>query len=445
MLKLSAPKGALQVDKLMTAIEKKANNQTISERKAADLFIKLTHVFLPHFKEAKLELNHRIPICAAEYAELETILEQKWKDEALIEVWFNQKYGLVRDFMEMRAFEQLPRPVTASEIRHWLNDTNNTIYLDQITGLDWQNLGLRMCPPEISCFHFLTYIDLSNNKLQYFPPTLSLSKNLKMLILRNNRLREFSYDFSNFKKLNTLELNKNKLTKFSCNFSGCEQLRTLQLDQNRLETATCDLSYCSNLHIIRLEDNELTSFSWNLDDCIRLKILRLNNNKLSSISSDISNHPLEWFNIYKNPIKKLFCIRGQLFGNGKVYHHDGSILEGSFIRNKLHGKGKITFTNGDICQATFDQGQMTDIEITFQEAVSDNEIKEENLGAKMWILPNDIIYEGNWPDGKGKIFLEDGNATQGEFVKGKFLKSKKRQSLNLETTSSIQSKRIKRK
>lgn len=296
-LKQGVPEGVLQLRYEMQQIEDHP-----STHKTQTVFDQLIKVLSPLFIEAKMVPN----LNPASYTQLQETLRQKWEDEAFLTIW---NKGQLRNQLKLMRSLTGQGPQSLQEIRAWMR--NKPERLGKIYRLDLKDLGIKVCPQEISAFYNLKFLDLSGNQLKHFDLDLSQMTQLELLHIENNalslfssiltpctalnnlslagnKLTHFSADLTQATRLNYLKLSGNQLEEFSSDLRKCTRLLSLSLGSNRLRRFRVDLTQHPWLSDLSVAGNQLTDFRTDLRRCTRLSTLNISNNEISSFYSDLS-------------------------------------------------------------------------------------------------------------------------------------------------------------
>ncbi|GEM_PF-4328250 len=288
-LKNEVPHGVLGLRYEMKQIEEGPLRDTIQT-----LFDRLIKVLTPLFNETGMAPKLTLDSCT----QLQERLLQKWGDEAFLTIWKN---GKLRQGLKSIGSLKGQGPQSLQEIRAWMR--NKPERLDRVSWLDLKNLGLKICPQELSAFHDLSFLNLSNNQLKYFNLDLSKMPKLHTLIINDNQLSLFSSNLTPCAALKFLSLKRNRLTDFSVALTQAIELSHLDLAHNRLKSLSCDLSRCTQLFMLDLSFNRIEDFRLDLTQYPRLCSLYLSHNQLMSFSADLSRSTnLNWFDISGNRI-----------------------------------------------------------------------------------------------------------------------------------------------
>lgn len=241
-----------------------SNAENPLESPYSEYFRKLTKLFSAEFKEAGINLNNRIPCSRSEYTRIQSILEEKWGDEALVTMWSNTGCDLSNALQKIGAFDNQSIPEHLQEVKIWLSESKNEVFLNQLIIIDLSELNIKNSPREISRFQHLQTLNLCSNKLRNFSCDLSPCKELKMLLLFNNKIQKFDPNLSCNSELECIELSKNRLQNFSADLKHCTNLRLVNLSFNQLIEFSCDLTNSLKLETLNLTFNNLQKFHYNL-------------------------------------------------------------------------------------------------------------------------------------------------------------------------------------
>lgn len=183
----------------------------------------------------------------------------------------------------------IPDLKTASEIRNWLDDPNNSIILSKITELDLSNQNIRLLPTEIGQFFNLKKLDISRNMLTHLPNEFAVLSQLEELCINSNQLVAFPAAICRFAQLNKLDISSNKLGSFPLGILALKNLKILNLSNTQLSSLPPDIGQLTELSDLDLSDNQLSSLPKELEALTGLKELKLENNHFSVFPDAIVN------------------------------------------------------------------------------------------------------------------------------------------------------------
>lgn len=130
---------------------------------------------------------------------------------------------------KVKYFSELPVFQQAEGLRKWIQQDAG---IASLTELSIRSKGLRVIPPEISCFKELTELYLPNNILERLPEEIGSLVKLEKLLVYNNMLTSLPVSIGNLRNLKVLSLHGNALSGLPPEVGQLENLEQLSLYQN---------------------------------------------------------------------------------------------------------------------------------------------------------------------------------------------------------------------
>ena len=285
-LKENAPRGPLDIPKIMGTIEKEYRHSQVNV-----FFYCLQNKLQADFDRAGISQRSELLVTPSELVELQDRLQAIEENRALELIWerISPHFQFNGD-----------GPVGHQEIRVWLNNPAHEEMINGVQELDLVGLDLKVLPKEISRFLGLTSLNLEHNELSSLPESFGALTRLTTLNLSHNRLTSLPKSFGKLSGLTILELNSNRLTNLPESFGALIRLTELRLDNNHLTSLPESFGKLTGLTVLTLNDNRLTSLSESFGKLTGLTELYLDNNhltslpesfgKLTSLTSLVLNH-----------------------------------------------------------------------------------------------------------------------------------------------------------
>ena len=273
-LKENAPRGPLDIPKIMGTIEKEYRHSQVNV-----FFYCLQKKLQADFDRAGISQRNELFVTPSELVELQDRLQAIEENRALELIW-NQGIRFHFQFNGVG-------PVGHEEIRAWLNNPAHQEMINGVQALNLSGLGLKVLPKEISRFLGLTSLDLRDNQLSSLPESFGALTGLTSLDLSGNRLTSLPKSFGALTRLTTLNLNSNRLTNLPESLGALTRLTELRLGSNYLTSLPESFGALTDLTELFLSNNHLTSLPKSFGKLTGLTILDLNSNHLTNLPESL--------------------------------------------------------------------------------------------------------------------------------------------------------------
>ena len=340
-------------------------------KELAKTFVRQGAVLSPHF----------LPTTSAHFQHLQNQLQAIYETQALIAIW-----------PKIQSQLHLPNlPLTAAEIRAWINDPNHAHLLNGITDLVLSDLQLKVLPPEIGKFTALAHLSLYNNQLRVLNESISNLTALKWLHLSNNQLEALPESIGSLTALTGLWLSNNQLEALPKSVGNLVALTRLILHNNQLRelpefvgnlTALTDLNLSNNklrelpvslgnLTVLRelwLPYNQLSKLPVSIGNLTVLTDLWLSHNQIRELPESIGNlNALMCFRLYGNPL--MFISYKILFSTNPIFTNDDMIAgckERISMQHRIEWRYRSASPLAQLYQSTLQRPLPSDIKTQFK-------------------------------------------------------------------------------
>jgi Leucine-rich repeat (LRR) protein len=166
----------------------------------------------------------------------------------------------------------------ASEIWHWMNESEQQNFLQKVTTLNLSDLELTALPSVIGLLPNITELYLSDNKLKVLPPEIGQLTALQRLSLDNNELEALPPEIGRLTALVNLGLENNNLKALPPEIGRLTALEDLDLENNNLKALPPEIGRLTALKDLDLENNNLKALPPEIGRLTALKLLSLEGN-----------------------------------------------------------------------------------------------------------------------------------------------------------------------
>ncbi|SEM29829.1 Leucine rich repeat-containing protein [Aquimarina amphilecti] len=172
--------------------------------------------------------------------------------------------------------------ITNDDVSTW----EGVVVIDEkIIGLELDEKGLTILPPEICDLFYLKTLSLEGNMIAEIPRQIEdLSNNLRVLNLGGNQIEIIPEEFFSLEKLTDLRVYTNMLVDIPSDINKLTELRYLSLSNNTLETLPSEIFELSKLNSLFINNIELSEVPEEITNLSQLTSLGVSSNPLGSIS-----------------------------------------------------------------------------------------------------------------------------------------------------------------
>lgn len=173
-----------------------------------------------------------------------------WEDEALKKIydWLVKKHPAI-----------FPRLNTVTEVKKWLNDSNNRSAIESVTEIEICGKGINAIPSQLLKFSNLQALRLMNGGISFIPEWVGNLKNLRVLNFAENRIREIPHSLGNLENLELLILRYNEIVAIPDCLGRLTKLKSLSLEDNQIRTIPV-LNKLTALRHFNLCNNQIEEF-----------------------------------------------------------------------------------------------------------------------------------------------------------------------------------------
>ncbi|WP_051336216.1 leucine-rich repeat domain-containing protein [Aquimarina latercula] len=175
--------------------------------------------------------------------------------------------------------------ITNDDVSTW----EGVVVIDEkIIGLELDEKGLTILPPEICDLFYLKTLSLEGNMISEIPRQIEdLSNNLRVLNLGGNQIEIIPGEFFSLEKLTDLRMYTNMLVDIPSDINKLTELRYLSLSNNALQTLPSELFELSELNTLFINNIELLEVPQEITNLSKLTSLGISSNQLGSVPDHV--------------------------------------------------------------------------------------------------------------------------------------------------------------
>jgi Leucine-rich repeat (LRR) protein len=276
------------------------------EVSACELFGRLSQLFKKTYGIG-LDFTRSLDSLTEQIHELQ-IKQQQIHDRDLCAIW-----PKIRAALPPTATSAPPPAATANEVRAWMMDPANALYLASITSLNINGLHLKTVPSEIGQLSQLAELYLFNNQITSVPDEIGQLPTLEFLNLSDNQITSIPVALAQLSQLSQLYLDCNKITNIPDALAQLPTLEFLNLSDNQITSIPDAIGQLSTLEYLNLSDNQITSIPDAIGQLLTLACLRLSGNKITTIPDALAQlAQLKDLFLYNNQITSIPDALAQL-------------------------------------------------------------------------------------------------------------------------------------